>query len=81
MTIIPMPRGIKIYNASTEPCDTAVGPCCCGAWHDLSDMPEEVRKALACAACGQPATPDDGLCTECAEKLDKLACSFEGREG
>lgn len=21
------------YNARTEPCDTLVGPCACGAWH------------------------------------------------
>ena len=39
------------------------------------------RKPLRCASCGQPAVPDDGLCAECSEKLDKLACSFEGREG
>lgn len=22
------------YNASSEPCDMWIGPCCCGAWHD-----------------------------------------------
>jgi predicted amidophosphoribosyltransferase len=43
-------------------------------------MSEEETEQLRCASCGQPAAPDDGLCTECAEKLDKLACSFEGRE-
>ena len=40
----------------------------------------EETEQLRCASCGQPAAQDDGLCTECAEKLDKLACSFEGRE-
>lgn len=32
-----MPDEIKIYNASSEPCDMLVGPCCCGAWHSKED--------------------------------------------
>lgn len=24
-----------------EPCDMAVGPCACGAWHQLSDYGKE----------------------------------------
>lgn len=31
--IVPMPAGVVVYNGSTRPCDTAVGPCSCGAWH------------------------------------------------
>lgn len=37
-------------------------------------------KELPCAGCGNPAQEDDGLCAECAKKLDELACSFEGRK-
>jgi predicted amidophosphoribosyltransferase len=44
-------------------------------------MSEEEAEQLRCASCGDPAQQGDGLCAECAEKLDKLACSFEGREG
>lgn len=26
-----------IFNANNEPCDAPEGPCCCGAFHSLSD--------------------------------------------
>jgi len=38
------------------------------------------KREMPCAGCGKPAEPDDGLCRECAEMLNRLACVFEGRE-
>lgn len=37
----PMPKGVLIYNGSHEPCDMLIGPCCCGAWHDGSQIPKK----------------------------------------
>lgn len=34
-SFMPMPDGIKIFNGGHEPCDTLIGPCCCGGWHDI----------------------------------------------
>ena len=33
---IPLPETVEIYNAGTR-CDMALGPCACGAWHELID--------------------------------------------
>jgi hypothetical protein len=41
-----MPPGFEFHNGSCAPCDTAEGPCCCGAWHSLSEWPKEVRDAV-----------------------------------
>ena len=40
--VIQMPLGITQYNGNNEPCDALVGPCSCGAWHQMSDWPEEL---------------------------------------
>lgn len=34
--LVPMPFGIKQYNACNDPCDALEGPCACGAWHKVS---------------------------------------------
>ncbi len=45
-----MPPGVGPFrNGSNEPCDMAVGACCCGAHHTLRDWPDSVREALAAA--------------------------------
>lgn len=33
--VVPWPADWtdRHYNGLSEPCDTLVGPCCCGAWH------------------------------------------------
>ena len=31
-----MNLSIVRHNANNEPCDALIGPCCCGAWHDLT---------------------------------------------
>lgn len=31
----------RFHNASNEPCDMLLGPCCCGAWHSAGEF--EVR--------------------------------------
>jgi hypothetical protein len=46
---IVMPSGIITHNASHEPCDMADGPCCCGAWHKLTDWPEPLRTQILAA--------------------------------
>lgn len=28
----------RYYNGCAEPCDTIVGPCCCGAWHQEGEF-------------------------------------------
>jgi len=55
------------------------GEVCTRTMNELADKKE--GRHLRCASCGQPATPDDGLCAECAKQLEEMACSFEGREG
>jgi hypothetical protein len=30
----------KRFNGNNEPCDMLQGPCCCGAWHNLSEWGE-----------------------------------------
>lgn len=41
-SFIPMPKQFIFFNSNKEPCDMAFGPCCCGAWHKLSEWPDEV---------------------------------------
>lgn len=31
------------HNACNEPCDMAVGPCACGAWHTLDEWTKEIE--------------------------------------
>ena len=31
------------FNACTDPCDNADGPCACGAWHKPEDFPVETK--------------------------------------
>ena len=33
----------RFYNGSSTPCDSAVGPCSCGAWQDKTDTLERAR--------------------------------------
>jgi hypothetical protein len=33
----PMPPKINLHNGLAEPCDMAIGPCRCGAWHSITD--------------------------------------------
>lgn len=40
---VPMPTECRLYNGCNEPCDMAVGPCACGAWHTAACWPEWVR--------------------------------------
>ena len=28
----------KYWHSNTEPCDMAVGPCSCGAWHQAGEF-------------------------------------------
>ena len=37
----------------TDPCDMVAGPCACGAWHKLSEWPDEVRREAMAAIQGR----------------------------
>jgi hypothetical protein len=32
----------RYVNGTGEPCDMLQGPCCCGAWHELSEWTIDV---------------------------------------
>ena len=38
-----LPEEWLFYNGSSTPCDSAVGPCSCGAWHDKTDTLERAK--------------------------------------
>ena len=42
---LPMPDGIFLHNAQHDPCDMAVGPCCCGAWHNAEETLCRLRES------------------------------------
>jgi len=43
--LIPMPEKLigKFFNSCTEPCDFLIGPCACGAWHDINDLVQRLN--------------------------------------
>lgn len=41
----PWPQGWPEYhNANVDPCDMAVGPCACGAWHGPGEFYEKNKQ-------------------------------------
>jgi len=44
--MIPMPEQFqgKFFNASSDACDFVVGPCACGAWHEIEDWLERLQE-------------------------------------
>ena len=47
-----LPKEWQFFNGSSRPCDAAVGPCSCGAWHDQADTRERAKDL------GSNQTPD-----------------------
>ena len=47
-----LPEEWRFFNGSSRPCDAAVGPCSCGAWHDQADTRERAKDL------GSNQTPD-----------------------
>ena len=44
-----MPENVNLYNACTERCDVANGPCACGAWHNAQETMQRLADELAAA--------------------------------
>jgi len=38
-----MPERLVLYNGGTK-CDVLIGPCSCGAWHDLEELSERCEQ-------------------------------------
>jgi len=59
---LPMPDGIFLHNAQRDPCDMAVGPCCCGAWHNAEEtlcrLRESARAEVGRLRAALPQTAD-----------------------
>jgi hypothetical protein len=47
LNMTPLPKDYQEYfrNSSTDFCDMLVGPCACGASHDLSDWSDLVLES------------------------------------
>lgn len=46
LPLIPLPDGLDFRNPWPTQCDMLNGPCSCGAWHRIEDLPERIFKQL-----------------------------------
>jgi len=76
LVVIPMPSGLDFRNGG-QTCDTLQGPCACGAWHPLRDLPFRIAHQLMEM---EPVQKKGERCVKCGSTLAEDAHEFGFRD-